>query len=151
MSRIDNIIARIPFMDPKALANLRDNAQNTLKNALDDKDANRVLSALDAFEDADDRPQRLKVNGLLEWEKRPHNKQFIFRAFHEGRVVGKIFKRANHSGTEKDVYTVEILELQLSGKFHHIKDARAAGEIAFVEQNARSKSQNTGNIDPQDG
>lgn len=147
MSRIDNIIARIPSMNPKSRANLRENAKSKLKEAHDDKDADRVLSALYAFEDADGRPQHLEVTGMLAWEKGIHNKLSTFRAFHEDRVVGTIFKRANHSGIETDVYTVEILQQQLSRKFHHIKDARTAGEVAFVEQNTRSKTRNT---DPQD-
>jgi len=136
MNRIDTIIDRIPSMNVRSRANLRENLANTMKKAPEDESACRVLDALNAFEEADDRPQRLEKTGFLDWEKRPQNKQFTFRAFHEDRIVGKIFKRANHSGTEKDVYTVEILEQQLPGKFHHIKDARAAGEAAFVEQNA---------------
>lgn len=151
MSHIDSIITRIPSMDAKSRANLRENARNKLKISPEDRSARRVLDALNTFEDADDRPQRLEVTGLLEWEKRPHNKQFTFRAFHEGRVVGKIFKRANHSTTEKDVYSVEILSQQLPGKFHHIKDARTAGEAAFAEQNARNNPWNIGRTDPQDG
>ena len=30
-----------------------------------------------------------------------------FRAFHGTEVVGRIFKRADHSSVEKDVYSVE--------------------------------------------
>lgn len=140
MNRIDIIIDRIPSMNARSRANLRENLANTLKRAPVDESACRVLDALNAVEEADDRPQRLEKTGLLEWEKRPHNNRFTFRAFNEGRIVGKVFKRANHSGTEKDVYSVEILEQQLPGKFHHIKEARAAGEAAFAEQNARENN-----------
>ncbi|MEQ9568485.1 MAG: hypothetical protein RLN85_22180, partial [Pseudomonadales bacterium] len=56
------------------------------------------------------------------------------RAFFGDRNVGRILKRANHSGTEKDVYSVEILGELLPGVWHHIADARAAGEAAFAEQ-----------------
>lgn len=140
MNRIDTIIDRIPSMNARSRANLRENLANTMKKAPEDESACRVLDALNAFEEADDRPQRFKKTGLLDWETCSHNKQFTFRAFHEGRIVGKIFKRANHSGTEKDVYTVEILKQQLSEKFHHIKDARAAGEAAFAQLNARGNN-----------
>lgn len=44
-----------------------------------------------------------------------------------------IFKRANHSGTEKDVFSVEILGELQPDVWHHIADARAAGEAAFAE------------------
>ncbi len=141
MSHIDTIIARIPSMDARARAILRDNAGNNLKKNPDDSDARRVLDALNAFDDANDKPQSLKVTGLLAWEKRPHEKIYNFRAFHEGRVVGRIFKRADHSSTEKDVYTVEINDLQIPGQFHNIKDARAVGEAAFVEQNVENCTQ----------
>lgn len=136
MNRIDIIIDRIPSMNARSRANLRENLANALKKAPEDESACRVLDALNAVEEVDDRPQRLEKTGLLEWEKRPHNNRFTVRAFHEGRIVGKIFKRTNHCGTEKGVYSVEIFEQQLPGKFHHIKDARAAGEAAFAEQNA---------------
>lgn len=150
MSHIDAIIDRIPSMNAKSRANLRENIGSTLTKEPEDESACRILDALNAFEEASAKPQRLEVTGLLGWEKRPHNKQFTFRAFHKGRVVGKIFKRANHSGTEKDVYTVEILEQLLPRKFHHIKDARTAGEAAFAEQYASNKFQYSGSSDPQD-
>ena len=137
MNRIDTIIDRIPSKNAKSRTNLRENIANKLKKAPKDESACRVLDALNAFEASDDRPERLEKTGLLEWEKRPHNKQLTFRAFHEGLIVGKIFKRANHSGTEKDVYTIEILEQKIPGKFHHIRDARAKGEEVFSEQNAK--------------
>lgn len=141
MSHIDTIIARIPSMNANSHANLRNNIGNTLKKTPDDSDASRVLDALDAFEDANDKPQRLEVTGLLAWEKRPREKQYTFRAFHEELVVGRIYKRADHSSTEKDVYSVKICGEHLPEQFHHIKDARAAGEAAYIEQNAESRSE----------
>lgn len=141
MSHVDAIISRIPSMNAKSRANLRENIGRTLAKTPEDESACRILDALNAFEEADAEPQRLEVTGLLGWEKRPHTKTFTFRGFYEGRVVGQIFKRANHSGTEKDVYTVEILEQLLPGKFHRIKDARVAGEVAFVEGYASNNSQ----------
>lgn len=75
--------------------------------------------------------------GLLSWEKRRHG-EATCRAFHEDRVVGRIFKRANHSGTEKDVYFVEILGQELPRDFHYIDDARAAGEAAFAAKNGET-------------
>lgn len=41
------------------------------------------------------------------WEKHRAG-QATFRAFHGAEVVGRIFKRADHSLIEKDVYAVEI-------------------------------------------
>ncbi|MGK7654963.1 hypothetical protein ACSQ76_22000 [Roseovarius sp. B08] len=150
MSHIESTIARIPFMDARARARLRKNAEDNLQKK--PEDAHRVLQELDAFEDVNSQPQNLEKTGLLGWEKRPPDyKIYSFRAFHEGRVVGTIFKRANHSTTEKDVYSVEILSQQLPGKFHHIKDARAAGESAFAEQNARNNPQKIGRANPQGG
>ena len=136
MPSVDAIIARIPSMNARSRANLRENLANALENAPEDESACLVLDALNAFEKVNEKPRSLEKTGLLEWEKRPQEKIYTFRAFYEGRIVGRIFKRANHSGTEKDVYTVEILEQRLPGKYHHIKDARAAGEAAFAEQNA---------------
>lgn len=150
MSDIKAIIDRIPCMNAKSRANLRENIAKTLANTPEDESACRILDALNAFEEADAEPQRLEVTGLLGWEKRPHTKTFTFRGFYEGRVVGQILKRANHSGTEKDVYTVDILEQLLPGKFHHIKDARVAGEAAFGEHYASNKLKYPESSDPRD-
>lgn len=57
--------------------------------------------------------------------------QFTF-PHHGGDVVGRLFKRADHSSVEKDVYSVEINGVTLPGAFHHIRDARVAGERAFA-------------------
>lgn len=134
MSHIDNIIARIPSMDKRSRSSLRENIGKTLEENADDSDAHRVLAALNALEATLDTSPPLQVTGLLAWEKRPHEKQFTFRAFRGDRVVGAIFKSANHSSSDKNVYSVEIHGQQLPGQFHHIKDARVAGEAAFVEQ-----------------
>ncbi len=68
---------------------------------------------------------------MLSWEKHRAG-QATFRAFHGGEVVGRIFKRADHSSVEKDVYSVEILGEVLPGSFQHIRDAREAGEQAYA-------------------
>jgi hypothetical protein len=136
-------------MDAKARARLRKNAEDALQKT--PENARRILKELDAFEDANSQPQHLEKTGLLGWEKRPpDHKIYTFRAFHEDRIVGKIFKRADHSGTEKDVYTVEVLDQPLPGQFHHIRDARNAGEVAFAEQYTSEKFTKPGSTDPQD-
>lgn len=139
MSNIEKILARIPSMDARARTRLRKNAQAKLKLNLGNEDARRVIDVLDELEKANFQPQNLVKTGLLSWEKRPLEKKiFSFRAFHEDCVVGWIHKRANHSSTEKDVYSVEILGQTIPGQFHFIADARAAGEAAFTEQNQGS-------------
>jgi hypothetical protein len=148
MKQNKSLIDRIPFMDAKSRANLRENIENVLKKKPKDEQAVQTLSALNAIEESDDRPRSLESTGLLEWEKNFRNEFFTFRAFHEGRVVGKILKRANHSEKEKDVHTVEILGKEVAGEFNQIKDARAAGEVAFVEWNLRTKSHDAVSTDP---
>lgn len=108
MTQIDATIARIPGMTAQSRATLRRNAE-----------AGRA------------KPSELEVTGLLSWEKHRAG-QATFRAFHGTEVVGRIFKRADHSSVEKDVYSVEIDGVTLPGAFHHIRDAREAGERAFA-------------------
>ncbi|MEY8118450.1 hypothetical protein AB9F26_09310 [Falsihalocynthiibacter sp. BN13B15] len=134
MSHIDKIIAQIPSMDVNARARLQRNAENAIQKSPESPDARRVLNALDAFEA--DRPaaERFDITGLLAWEKYQRGAPTIVRAFFRDQTVGRIIKRANHSGTEKDVYSVNILGEMLSGDWHHISDARAAGEAAFAKR-----------------
>ena len=133
MNHIDRTIARIPSMDAKARAALRRNAGSTLRKSPSSLDAQRIMDALDAFETAQPKASRFDITGLLAWEKFRHG-ETTFRAFHGDDLAGRIFMRANHSGTEKDVYSIEILGQVLPGDWHHIADARAAGEAAFAEK-----------------
>ena len=94
-----------------------------------------MIAALNAFDGARPRASALDVTGLLAWKKHRHG-EATFRAYHGDDAVGRIFKRADHSMTETNVYSVEILGNQVSGTFHHIRDAREAGECAFVARQA---------------
>lgn len=138
MNHVDKIIARIPSMDAKARATLRLNAENTLKKSPDSGDARRIVEALDAFEASRPKEERFDVTGLLAWEKYRRGAPTTVRAFFGDQNVGRIIKRANHSGSEKDVYSVEILGKLLSRDWHHIAEARTAGEAAFAERQKRT-------------
>ena len=131
MTHVDTTIARIPDMTAKSRAALRRNAEAALAKSLEDAAARRLLDALDAFETKRAKPSELEVTGLLSWEKHRAG-QATFRAFHGAEVVGRIFKRVDHSSVEKDVYSVEINGVTLPGAFHHIRDAREAGERVFA-------------------
>jgi hypothetical protein len=130
MTHIDATIARIPTMTIPSRAALRRNAEAAFAKSPDNTYAQRLLDALDAFAAGRAKPSELEVTGLLAWEKH-RAAQAAFRAFHGTEIVGCIFKRADHSSVEKDVYTVEIDGETLPDAFHHIKDAREAGERAF--------------------
>lgn len=133
MSHIDNTIARLPTMSAKARATLRDNALGELAKKPGDANARRIFEALDALETSKPRTAEFEVTGLLSWEKhRPG--EGTFRAFHGEKVVGRIFKRADHSRVERDVYSLEILGKAVPGAFHHIRDARGADEREFVSR-----------------
>ncbi len=131
MSQIEKTIARLHTMNAKALATLRGNANAVLARKPDAEDARRLLDALDAMDAAKPRVDQFEVTGLLSWEKhRPG--VGTFRAFHGEHVVGRIFKRADHSSLDKDVYSLEVLGTAIPGAFHHIQDAREAGEREFA-------------------
>lgn len=99
MSHIDQTIARLPTMNARALTTLRGNASAVLARKPDDLDAHRLIEAIDATEAARPRTDQFEVTGLLSWEKhRPG--EGTFRGEH---VVGRIFKRADHSSLDKDV------------------------------------------------
>lgn len=133
MSHIEKTIARLPSMNAKALTTLRGNANAVLARKPCDGDARRLLEALDAIEAAKPKTVEFEVTGLLSWEKhRPG--EGTFRAFHGENVVGRIFKRADHTSLDKDVYSLEILGQEIPGAFHHIHDARAAGEREFASR-----------------
>lgn len=131
MTQTDATIARIPGTTAQSRAALRRNAEAALVKSPDGAAARRLLEALDAFEAGRTKPTELEVTGLLSWEKHRAG-QATFRAFHGTEVVGRIFKRADHSSVEKDVYSVEINRVTLPGAFHHIRDAREAGERTFA-------------------
>jgi len=131
MSRIENTIARIPSMDGKSQKTLRDNAAAVLAKSPDNADARQLLEVLDAISSAKPKPAEFEVTGLLAWEKyRPGEGTFL--AFHGERIIGRIFKRADHSNTDKNVYSLEILGVVIPRNFHYIQDARDAGEKAFA-------------------
>ncbi len=73
-----------------------------MKKSPGQKDALRLLGARDAFEANRAKPVKLELTGLLAWEKYKKGDATPFRAFHGDRVVGRIIKRANHSGIEKN-------------------------------------------------
>ncbi|MCU9849387.1 hypothetical protein OEZ60_15405 [Defluviimonas sp. WL0024] len=138
MSHIEKTISRLPTMNAKALATLRGNANAALARKPDDQDARRLLDALDAMEGGKPKTAEFEVTGLLAWEKhRPG--EGTFRAFHGENVVGRIFKRADHSSRDKDVYSLEILGAAIPGAFHHIRDAREAGEREFCSRRELSE------------
>ncbi len=126
----DATIARIPSMTAQSRAALRRNAEAARVKSPEDAAARHLLDALDAFEARRTKPSELEVTGLLSGEKhRPG--QATFRASHGTEVVGRIFKRADHSSLEKDVCAVEINGVTLPEAFHHIRNAREVGERAF--------------------
>jgi len=131
MTHVDATIAYIPGMTAKSRVTLRRNAEAALAKSPENAEARRLLDALEAFEAERAKPSELEVTGLLAWEKHQHG-QATFRAFHGAEIVGRIFKRADHSMVEKDVYEVQINGVTLRGAFHHIRDAREAGEQAFA-------------------
>jgi len=138
MSHIEKTIARLPTMNAKALATLRGNANAMLARKPDDQDARRILEALDAMEAANPKTVEFEMTGLLSWEKhRPG--EGTFRAFRGENVVGRIFKRADHSSLDKDVYSLEVLGTTVPGAFHHIRDAREAGEREFASRHELSE------------
>jgi inner membrane protein involved in colicin E2 resistance len=101
-------------------------------------DALRLKAALATAETTPPPTDRLESTGALKWEKhRPG--VTTFRAYHGDRVVGHIFKRADHSGSDSDVYSVTISDQVVAENIHHIKDARVAGEAAFSEFSAKAK------------
>jgi len=132
-----DIVDQIPSMNKTQRLNLRNNISSRLEVSPSDPAAKRALDALDAFEKDNAKPPSFAVTGDLKWEKRPPEKIYIFKAFYGEKVVGYIYKDANHSSKEKDVYTVEILGEKLKGRngipkrFHHINDARIAGARRF--------------------
>jgi hypothetical protein len=125
-------------MSGKALTVLRGNVNAALARKPDDQDARCLLAALDAMDAAKPRAAEFEVTGHLSWEKyRPG--ECTFRAFHGENVVGRIFKRADHSSLDKDVYSLEILGAAIPGAFHHIRDARETGEQEFASRRELSK------------
>jgi hypothetical protein len=93
----------------------RGDVEAALVKSPEDEAARRIRDALDAFESARTRPSEREVTGLLSWEKHRAG-QATFRAFHGAEVVGRIFKRADHSAVEKDVYAVEVNGVTLPEK-----------------------------------
>jgi len=131
MSHVDTTIARIPGMTAKSRAALRQNAENMLAKSQQDAAAQRIIEALDDFEGDRAKTSDREVTGLLSWEKH-RSGQATFRGFFGDEEVGRIFKRADHSMADKDVYSVEIMGEAVAGSFQHIRDAREAGEQAFA-------------------
>ena len=134
MNHIEKFIARIPSMEAKARAVTRRNAENTLRKSPDNLDARRIVDVLDALAASQPKAERFDITGPLAWEKYQRGATTTVRAFFGDQLVGRIIKRANHSGTEKDVYSVEMLGQMLAGNWHHIVDAHAAGEASFADK-----------------
>lgn len=132
MSYIENIIASIPTMSRGKREEWASKAETTLKKSPGHDEALRLLEALAAVEASRPPEDRLEVTGELAWEKHRHG-ETTFRAFYDDQIVGKIFKGANHSGADKDVYSVEIRGQIVADAIHHIEDARSIGEQAFRE------------------
>lgn len=130
MSHIDNMIARLPAMSAAQISVLQDNARNILREQPENADAQRVLDAIAGITQAGPDSESHLVTGVLSWEKhRPDAPRF--HAFHDGAEVGCIFKRANYSNSDKDVYSLVILGQTIPGTFQHVGDARHAGEAAM--------------------
>lgn len=133
MSLIEKMIAQLPDMTAKARAAHLNNVKVALAKNPDDPGARRLLEAHEALDETIPTTSGVDVTGLLSWEKNRAGTS-TFRAFHDGKVVGRIFKGANHSVLHKDVYELEILGTKVPGRFHHILDAREAGERAFTSR-----------------
>lgn len=138
MSYINNIIASVPTMSPKERKEWAAKAENMLKKSPEHSDARRLIDALAAAETRRPPDNQLEITGVLAWEKHQHGETTL-RAFYGDKVVGKIFKKANHSSKDKDVYSVEILGQNVADAIHHIKDAREKGEEVFRALSAKLK------------
>ncbi len=133
MSHVDSTIAQIPGMTVKERCSWRIKAQKVLEKKPGTVDALRLLNALDEFEEAQSRSVGFEVTGLLAWEKYERGNETPFRAFCGDRVVGRVIKRATHTATRKQVYSVEILGQTLAGTWANISDARRAGEATYAQ------------------
>jgi hypothetical protein len=124
---VDRMIGRIKHMKPRELQELRGRALRELERRPEDPDALRVLAAIEERLATPDPARCLRV-GRIDWE--PYN-VLGCRGFVDGTPVARIFVKATHTATRKDVYSVEVLGTTLPDRFHHIAEARAAGSAMF--------------------
>lgn len=127
--RIQQIIDGIPTMSQRQRAEWMVKATRVLGTKPGDPDALRLLAALEAAK-SEHVPAQVLSTGYLEWEPHDSSKP-SFAAFHQGQIVGRIFKSATHTATRKEVYSVEVEGVVLPQRFHRISEARAAGEAEF--------------------
>ena len=130
-SHIDSVIARIPAMTAKESDVWRDKARNVLSKKPFDPDAKRLIAALG------DPPTPVALEswistGLIAWEP-GGNERPTCLGFADGIPVARIFKNATHTANRKDVYAVEVMGAAMPERFHHIGDARQAGENVLLQ------------------
>ena len=139
MTQIESLKAKIPSMDAKAKSRLRQNAFSSYPAT-----PRMQVRAKFSSSSMPKRQHSPEETGTTSQAcclgKHIAAISLFFRAFHEDDVVGRIFMRANHSSTQKDVYTLEILGAPVEGAFHHIRDARHAGERVFAARKDGAQS-----------
>jgi hypothetical protein len=132
---IEKTIADLPERETGKLKDLLANADRVLGRQPLHPQAARLRAAIIA-ELADRRiSNRIRV-GQLWWE--PHDPDLAeFPAYTEARSttpVAAIFKRATHTATRKEVYSVRIGDHALAGQFSEVALARRAGSDAWEKR-----------------
>jgi hypothetical protein len=131
---IEKTIARMPEMTLGELRDWREKAQNVLAKQPENPEARRLLDAIEDHFAHSTAAERLIWTGSIGWE--PHEASGC-RGFVNGEQVARIIKRATHTATRKEVYSVEIMGEVLASRFHHISDARDAGWVAFQKKGGK--------------
>lgn len=129
---IDATIARIAQMTTKEQAQWQEKARRVLSRKPGDPDAERLMIAI-ADASAQIPAESWISTGLIAWEPGGNDRPTC-HGFADGVQVARIFKNATHTASRKDVYALEVLGASLPDRFHHIGDARLAGEREFLAQ-----------------
>ena len=131
MSNIRKIIDSLPAKTPKARTIMRENINERLEKDPEDRQAIRLLGVLDDIETSKKQERSRKQDAeCLKWNNHDHGKTKKF-AYYRGKEIGRIFQISNHSNRIKFVYRVVILDNELPDLFHHVEEARKAGEQEF--------------------
>lgn len=129
---IDAAIARIAHMTTKERAQWQEKARRVLSRKPRDPDADRLMIAI-ANASSQIPAESWISTGRIAWEP-GGNERPICLGFADRVQVAQIFKNATHTASRRDVYAVEVLGASLPDRFHHIGDARLAGEREFLAQ-----------------
>lgn len=129
---IDATIARIAQMTTKERAQWREKARRVLSRKPGDPDAKRLIIAI-ANASSQIPAESWISTGQIAWEPGGNDRP-VCLGFADGVQVARIFKNATHTAIRKNIYAVEVLGASLPDRFHHIGDARLAGEREFLAQ-----------------